>query len=84
MGDVCDKEAVRVGFVAGEANGGAAGGGVHRGVVDAQIDLAVVCVDEASRASGRLRLVGDIAGGRVSAGEEGEAGEEVGGGVAVD
>jgi hypothetical protein len=60
-------------FVASDSDGGPACGGVHSSVVDAEIDLAVVCVDQTLARSGGLGLVGDVAVCGVSAGVETEA-----------
>jgi len=45
VGDVGDKEAMRVGFVGGDTDGSAARGGIDGARVDAHVDLVIVCVD---------------------------------------
>ena len=70
MGDVGDEETMRIGFVAGDANGVAAGGcGVQGGVINAHVDLVVVGVDKALALGCALGLVVDPATGWVSVGE---------------
>lgn len=61
MGDVGNEEAVSIGFVAANSNGGPACRGIHGGMVNAEINLTVVRVDETLARSGGLRLIGYIA-----------------------
>ena len=70
--NVRDEEAMGVTFVATDSDGCPTCGRVHGGVVDTEIDLAVVCVDQTLACSGGLGLVGDVAVCRVSAGVEAE------------
>jgi hypothetical protein len=81
--DVGDEEAMRVCFVAGDADGGAAAGWVGRTGIDAHVDLVVGRAHHAGGLRGALRDVRDVAVGGVAAVEEAEEVEEVAGVVGV-
>lgn len=84
--DVGDEEALVVGFLAGDADGGAARGGLG-GAVDADVDGVGGLrggADEFEGGGGGLRVVFYEAGGWVGVGEEIEGGEEVAGGIGVE
>ena len=70
MCDISNKEAVGVRFVAADANRCPSRGGVDGSIVNAEIDLAIVGIDQALAAGGRLGLIGDVAMGGVGAGIE--------------
>lgn len=84
VSDICNKQSMLEGLITGYADRGSATGGVHGGIVNAEIDLPVVGVDESGGGGSGFGEVVDETAGGVSASEEVKAAKEVAACVGVD